>query len=221
MRFPNAYKGVKKIFSAEIFMIAGSVILLVGIVFALVLSVMTVNTTITYPEPVVAAVALITAVGMLVGGGLAVAALIVHIIGVYQAKKDENSFGTALIFLFISIAAAVLSSTIRVEVVSDIANTVRNICDICAIIYIIGGVRELARQLGNEKMVNSANRAHSIILWVYGLLIIAQVVAIVFDFLPMMVTAAGILGIIAAVLNVVAYVYYLIFLGKAAKMLKK
>ena len=80
---------------------------------------------------------------------------------------------------------------------------------------------ELAKKLGREDMVNSANLAYRIITAVYVLLMIARVTEVVFDFLPMMVTAAGILSIVAGVINVVAHVYYFVFLGSSVKMLKK
>ena len=215
MNFPNAHKGVKKIFTAEIIAIFAAILLLCGAVTTLVLSKME-----SIPDATVPAdAALLT---LLCGLGLAAASFILNLVGILQAKKDENNFSYAFVFVIIpiitSVFAAIFSKNSYVQSISD---GVRNICEVIVMIMIIGGIRELANKLGRQDMVNSANRAYRIITAVYVLLIIARVIEVVFDFLPMMVTAAGILSIIAGVLNIVAHVYYFVFLGRGVKMLRQ
>ena len=215
MNFPNAHKGVKKIFTAEIIAIFAAILLLCGAVTTLVLSKME-----SIPEATVPAVAALLT--LLCGLGLAAASFILNLVGILQAKKDENNFYYAFVFVIIpiitSVFAAIFSKNSYVQSISD---GVRNICEVIVMIMIIGGIRELANKLGRQDMVNSANRAYRIITAVYVLLIIARVIEVVFDFLPMMVTAAGILSIIAGVLNIVAHVYYFVFLGRGVKMLRQ
>ncbi|MBQ7700420.1 MAG: hypothetical protein IJT49_08780 [Clostridia bacterium] len=215
MNFPNAHKGVKKIFVAEIFAIAAVIFLLCGAVFALALAKLS-------AEDEFAVSAIIALTTLLAGLGFGVASFVINLVGILQAKKDENYFYYAFVFVIIPIIAsafaAIFSKNAYVQSISD---TVRNICEVVVMIFIIGGVKELAKKLGREDMVNSANLAYRIITAVYVLLMIARVTEVVFDFLPMMVTAAGILSIVAGVINVVAHVYYFVFLGRSVKMLKQ
>ena len=59
-----------------------------------------------------------------------------------------------------------------------------------------------------------------IISGVYGMLIIARIIEFVFDFWPDMVSLAGIISLTASLINVFAHFYYLVYLGRAVKMLK-
>jgi hypothetical protein len=98
---------------------------------------------------------------------------------------------------------------------------VRNISEVIAMVMIISGIRELAAKLDRNDMVNSANIAFRIIVGVYGMLIIARIIEFVFDFWPDMVSLAGIISLTASLINVFAHFYYLVYLGRAVKMLKE
>ncbi len=192
MRFPNAHNGVKKIFIAEIVMVIATVAVLVGCIAAVVSLKLSSNVRI--PEEAVPG-ALLAAGSLLGGAALGVFAAIFQIVGVVQAKKDENSFASALLFLFISIAASVVSASFsKVNFVQDLSDTVKSVCDVAVMIYIIGGIRELAVKLERPGMKEKANSASRLIFGVFGLKILAQLLAFVFDFWPAMVTAAAILA---------------------------
>ena len=215
MRFPNAHKGVKKILIAEIFSIAAVVILLFGAVAALALAALP-------SEADTAGVGVAAVAALFIGLGLAAASFIINLVGILQAKKDEYNFHYAFVFVIIPIIASVFAAIFSKNTyVQSIADAVRNACEVAVMIFIIGGIRTLADKLGDDKTVNSSNLALRIITAVYGLLLLARVIEIVFDFLPMMLMTASILSVIAGVLNVVAHVYYFFFLGRAVKMLKK
>ena len=214
MNFPNAYKGVKKIFTAEIFSIVAIVLLLCGTVFALVISKLSSESEI--------ATSAITALFSIIGGlGLGVAAFVLNLVGIIQAKKDEGQFYYAFVFVIIPIIAAAFAAIFSKNTfVQSLSDSVRNICEVIVMIFIIGGIRNLARQLGKDGMIRSGDFALRVITAVYGLLLIARVTEIVFDFLPFMVTAASILSIVSGVLNIFVHVYYFVYLGRAVKMLK-
>ena len=216
MTFPNAYKGVKKIFIAEILTIIAVVIMTVSGVFALAL--------LQSAEQVegAAAGALISLITFIGGTCLTIPAFILYLVGILQAKKDEQHFYYAFVFVILPIIAAVFAAIFsQFELVQNIAEIVRNICEVIAMIMIIGGIKELASRLNCEKMVISANTAFRIISGVYVLLIIARVIEFIFDFLPAMVTFGGIIALAAGILNIVAHVYYFILLGRSVKMLKE
>ena len=113
MRFPNAYNGVKKIFSAEILHLVAVILMAVGLVTAVIAGV--VGTAVgdaaelTEGEFVVTVGGIIGAVSILaVGGILALIAFILQIVGVGQAMKDESYFKTAFIFIFVSVIFEVI-----------------------------------------------------------------------------------------------------------------
>ena len=215
MNFPNAYKGVKKIFTAEIFAIVSLVLLLICPILAVVLTKMTSDTG-------TAVVALVSLIVLFAGLGLAVASFVVNLTGIVQAKKDEGRFYYALVFVIIPIIASIFVAIFSQNTyVQNIANTINNVCEVMVMIYIIGGIRNLAEKLGDGKMVSSGNFALRVIITIYVLLLIARVTAIVFCFIPVMVVAAGIISIIAGVLDVFVHIYYFFYLGRAVKMLKQ
>ena len=215
MNFPNAYKGVKKIFTAEIFAIVSLVLLLICPILAVVL-------TKTTSDNETAAVALVALVVLFAGLGLAVASFVVNLTGIVQAKKDEGRFYYAFVFVIIPIIASIFVAIFSQNTyVQNIANTVNNVCEVMVMIYIIGGIRNLADKLGDGKMVSSGNFALRVIITIYVLLLIARITAIIFCFIPLMVVAAGVISIIAGVLDVFVNIYYFFYLGRAVKMLKQ
>lgn len=215
MNFPNAYKGVKKIFTAEIFAIVSLVLLLICPILAVVL-------TKTTSDNETAAVALAALIVLFAGLGLAVASFVVNLTGIVQAKKDEGRFYYAFVFVIIPIIASIFVAIFSQNTyVQNIANTVNNVCEVMVMIYIIGGIRNLAEKLGDGKMVSSGDFALRVIITIYVLLLIARITAIIFCFIPLMVVAAGIISIIAGVLDVFVNIYYFFYLGRAVKMLKQ
>jgi len=216
MTFPNAYKGVKKIFIAEILTIIAVVIMTVSGVVALALL------QLIQQDEGAAGGALASLITFILGTCLTIPAFIIYLVGILQAKKDEQHFYYAFVFVILPIIASVFAAIFsQYELVQNIAEIVRNICEVIAMIMIIGGIKELAAKLNSEQMVSSANTALRIISGVYILLIIARVIEFVFDFLPAMVTFGGIVALAAGVLNVIAHVYYLVLLGRSIKMLKE
>ena len=216
MTFPNAYKGVKKIFIAEILTIIAIVIMIVSGVLTLAF----IKVAEQYDDA--AGGALVSLITFIAGTCLTIPAFIIYLIGIIQAKKDEQHFYYAFVFVILPIIASVFAAIFsKYELVQNIAELVRNICEVIAMIMIIGGIKELAAKLNSEKMVESANLALRIISGVYVLLIIARVIEFIFDFWPAMVTVGGILSLAAGILNIVAHVYYFILLGRSVKMLKE
>lgn len=215
MTFPFAYKGVKKIFISEILTIVSVIIMVVSGILALAL----IKAAQQSDDAAAGAVAAV--VTFLCGTCLSIPAFILYLVGILQAKKDEQQFYYAFVFVIMPIIASVFAALFReYQLVQNIAQLVTSLCEVIAMIMIITGIRELASRLGNVKMVNSANLAFRMITGVYALLIIARVVEFVFDFLPAMVVLGAVLSVAAGILDIVAHIYYFIYLGRAVKMLK-
>ena len=122
MKFPNAYNGVKKIFTAEILSLIGTISLIIAAILVLATGAMV--------ETGAADAAVNETMGMaagfaifgLVGSILMLVAFIMNLVGILSARKDEGLFNTALAFTIIGIVAAVLTSLFsKNELFSDFA----------------------------------------------------------------------------------------------------
>lgn len=216
MQFPYAHKGVKKIFTAEILNIIVVIFLICSAVVALVSAAMPESS-----DEGLAAAALVTLLSLISTLALAAVAFIIYLVGIIQAKRDERYFYNALVFVILPLIASIFAAIFsQNKYVQDISDMVRNISEVIAMVMIISGIRELAAKLDRNDMVNSANIAFRIIVGVYGMLIIARIIEFVFDFWPDMVSLAGIISLTASLINVFAHFYYLVYLGRAVKMLK-
>lgn len=222
MRFPNAYEGVKKLFSSEILSLIAGLCLLIATaagVFA------------------VASVAADSGGGM-VGGTIATAifglgsgvlyliAYIFKLIGLKRAGLDEPRFQQAFLLaifaLILSVVAAILSSfNVGNGIVDDIVRLFVTIAEIIITIFVIGGIQTLSVRMGREDMVDKGQRILIIIVIVYILGFIATLIPLFFGSNPATATISGILSIVGTVLNIIAYIVFLVYLGQAKKMLSE
>ena len=115
MRFPNAAKGVNKIFIAEVFGLVGIISALAAYVFLLIAGINSQGN-----EDAGASLALCAIICGIVGYVITVVAFILRIIGVVQAKKDEESFGTALIFVALGEGVAIYGFLIAFLILSKL-----------------------------------------------------------------------------------------------------
>ncbi len=100
MRFPNGYKGVKKLFASEILNIVTTLLLFVTAVLSII------NSKKSSDDRFIAAVFIL----LLIAGIVAILSFLLQIIGINQSRKDGRYFGSALIFLFAGIPADVVAS---------------------------------------------------------------------------------------------------------------
>lgn len=199
MKFPNAYEGVKMLFIAEIFHIIGLIFFGIGGGF-----------TLSFNAFVIGFEGGIIGSGVLAGIGaiLILIAFIIHLIGLYQAGKDEQKYIKAA---FIFVVVGIILSIIAVFV--PFLYTFREI--ICLVVFwlIIAGVMELANTLQDEA-VKSLGKTTTIII------LITYIIAIILLFLRPSV-ASTILVTIAMVLQIIGVIFFLAFLWKAKVMLAK
>ena len=213
MRFPNAYKGVSKLFLAEILMLIGSV---VGIIAAILLLAAYSSDPNGLVEGAVATMG-VSSIVMVASSVLAVIGFVLNIVGLVQAKKDDDGFKLALIFALICIALSIVSS-ILANVNPNFAGWMEfvvTIFELCVFEYVVVGVMSLANQLGDQGMVSFGAKVRMLISILYIVLLIIRL------FGNINVTFAGVVGIVGAILELVVYIGYLIYLAKAKKMLAK
>ncbi|MBQ3418125.1 MAG: hypothetical protein IJH32_09890 [Ruminococcus sp.] len=217
MKFENAYKGVKRIFSAEILSLIYAVTLGCGLIFGLATSIAAAESS----EGIFVIFGTLSLVLMIGGGVIGIIAFILKIVGISNAAKDEPAFSTALAFIFISIVLLctnVVFQTVS-PLVADISNTVVKCCELACTLFIIQGVINLANRCNNADMVRKGNNIFKVILAIYTLIIIAHIMVAIFRANPVTASIALILMITAMVLAIVQYLMFLSFLAKAKKML--
>ena len=215
MKFPNAAKGISKIFTSEILALIAAIATGVATILAVVMyaSAKTNST----------AGAAASGIGMLVLGlgasVLLVIALILKIVGVVQASKDEDSFKMIIyLTIFTLIVAVVAAIFSRVTFLNNIANAVSSIGSFVTTLLIILGIGNLGVQVGNDEVIDKCSSQFKLIL---GIGIVALLARFFCIFLPT-IPAQGIviaLAVVALVLNVIQYILYLSLLSKAKKML--
>ena len=208
MKFPNAFSGVKKIFTSEILSIIGAAAMLIAAIASLI--------TLGAANDASGAIAGlgISAILLVAGGIVALIAYILLIVGVSKAMKDEPAFKVSLIFI---IVAAV--STIVVSFVGDttafgsILKIVTDVANLCVTLFIIQGIRNLADKMNNGEVSAKGQKIFMLITCIYVIILIAQIVAL------FSAAIAGVIAIIAYVLSIIQYIVFLTYLAQAKKML--
>ena len=218
MRYPNAAKGIKKIWIAEILSIVAAVLVIAMVVVA---AVNNIDTSISSEEAVQALetakiarpVAALGICMMLI----MVVSYFLNLIGIINASKDDVGFKRALWVLLVSmvlgIAAAIMqNSNPRISHWLEVPST---LFELVVTIYVLEGIGNLAGNLGKKDIVDLSRQCRT---WLMCALVLSAA-AKVFVALG---TEGSVLnttsGIAAALLQIVAYVVYLRVLNKARLM---
>lgn len=222
MRFPKAYQGVKKIFTAEILSLIGAVCALVAAIITAVIIVSIVNQSGSSVGYGIEGVGLI--VLAIASGVLPVIGYIMKLVGMKQAGNDEPRFNQAFIIAIFALILTVLSSVFSsMNVGGGIADNIVNIfiklADIFITVFIIGGIQNLAVRIGREDLVDLGSKLLMTIIIVYVLAILGNLVPVFFGQNDQSQAFVGILGIFVAILDIAAYIIFLVYLGKAKKAL--
>lgn len=215
MKFPNALKGVGKIYTAEILALIAALF----IVLALILGVFGISVTSAGAED--------AGVGLALGAGLftiaftvlIVISYIINIVGVSAASKDEPAFKRALTAIIVGLVASVIAAVFsKSEIVAAIANAVNRACELLVTYYCIDGIKNLADKIGNAAVKAKAVKAVKLIFTSY---IISIVCKVIYDLFQTKASAiiSGVIGIVSIVFSIIAYCVYLSLLRNAKKML--
>ena len=215
MKFPNAAKGISKIFTSEILALIAAIATGVASILAAVMY----ASAKTNSTAGAAASGIGTLVLVLGASVLLVIALILKIVGVVQTSKDEDSFKMIIYLTIFTLIVAVIAAIFsRVTFLNNIANAVSAIGSFVTTLLIILGIGNLGVQVGNDEVIEKCSSQFKLIL---GIGIVALLARFFCIFLPT-VPAQGIviaLAVVALVLNIIQYILYLSLLSKAKKML--
>lgn len=216
MKFPHAAKGIKKLFTAEVLYLISVILIGLGTVFAL------------FSDPS-AGLGVFLLASISIGGILTIVALVMQIIGVIQAAKDEDSFrGVIYVTLFsiaVSFVASLLASIFRDNsILPSISNLVSSVVSVISTVLIILGVCNLMNQLGEQELVAKGGKVLRIVVWLAVLSLLMRFINIflpnnINDAKPLAKVIVLCLCILAFILEIVEYVLYISLLGKASKAL--
>ena len=221
MTFPNAYRGVKKLFLAEIFTIVAGFVFFAS---TLVTAIVTNNPEAT-TEDLVKNIGYV--IPVLCAGVLTLVAAVINIIGLVQASKDEAYFSFALFAVIAGVVVTILRTVLSNwsafadgTLVYTVLETLGSVFEILVTIFVVYGVIMLSGRLGKISGVFAGKRVLNIIVAVYVLIFIMKVLEMIFGKGSAVTQIESILSIVVSVLSITGYVLYLILLGQATKMLK-
>lgn len=215
MKFPNAAKGVKRIFTAEILKLVAAVVSIIGVAMMII----TLAAAESNAEGATIAAGTGTVILLAVAAVLALIGGIMALIGIINASKDEGSFKVALVAILISLCAAIVGGIFsQNSTIQSICQIVQNLMSIFVTVFVIQGVSHLAEKVGNDNVAAQGKTLLAIIVAIYALSLIANIIVLIFGGMFISVTA-GVIAVIALALNVIGYIVYLSLLSKGKKML--
>lgn len=206
MSFPNnAHQGVKKIFAAGVLALIALCIEIVALVLAFTKGIFALN--------------FIETLGWL-SLILSVTSLVVELVGVNQAAKDEQTFRSARIALIVSTVFALLNFFVEEpKFLVRLFSLTSNIASYCLCLFIIRAVINLAHKLKNQKVAELGIRLFRlcIIAFCYGFTL-----GLLLFFIEETYSARTllfVLSIAACLVSIVQIVLYFLCLSRAIKML--
>ena len=222
MRFPNAAKGIKKIFTAEILQIIASACAIFGIVVLIsggALALVQDNSDTALASFLSgAALAVVFLIAFIV---LLIIAFIMNLVGTINASHDEQNYKTALICLLISIGCSVVSGIFMAKnaTVGGLFQSFSSLFNTISIIFVIAGSVKLADQLNRGDVSKLGSNIFKIILVIGVLSLVATIIASFMATNIASIVTVLVLFVVGLILSAVEYIMYVVFLGKAKKML--
>ena len=203
MSFPNALKGIKKMFTSELLALISTICM--GVTGAML----------TKPDAPAAAVIVGLAASIVM-----IISFVLEFVGLANASKDDPFFKKGFIATIAGIALSALSSSFSENTfLASLFSTLSSIASLLVTLLVVRGIMNIAEKIGDENMIN---RGKNIFKMVAALYIIAIVIELIQTFVgknQTMTTIAGVLAIAAAVISIIQYIVYLKYLNAAKKML--
>ena len=216
MRFPNAYRGVKKIWLAEMLLLLAAI---VGIIMVIV---MAANGTMVGEDIVInegvktpiAVLGIVTAV-------IALVAFILNLIGLINANNDDSAFRIALLVTILGIVASAISAIwSNNETLNKWMDTALTICSMFASYYVLTGIANLAEKMSDAATKAVALKSRTLVEGSFCATALFKLIISIFK-IQNGSTISTILAVIALLLELVSYILYLRALSKGKKMLAK
>ena len=212
MTLPNAHKGVKKVFIAEILQIISLLLMVAGVISLIGAAGVVLETGQAEEAAGVMATGGIFTILALV---LSILALVLNLVGLKQASKDEpdrmaKAFTCAIIALVLSIIVAICQC-MEWEA-AGFFNVLVSLAQMCAIIFTIMGVSEVTQNIARQDVADMGPK----IIVIVAIAIVASIIVGIIGG-----QIGGAVAVVALALMIVAYFVFLVFLGRATSALAK
>lgn len=214
MRFPNAYRGVKKIWLAELLMLLAAI---VGIVIVIVAAMngsmvgedIVINEGVKTP---IAVLGIVTAV-------IALVAFILNLVGLINANNDDSAFRIALLVTILGVVASAISAIwSNNETLNKWMDTAITICSMFASYYVLTGIANLAEKMSDAATKALALKSRTLVEGSFCATALFKLIISIFKIQDGS-TISTILAVVALLLELVSYILYLRALSKGKKML--
>lgn len=216
MTFPNAKKGVKKIFTGELLMLIAGILTTASSIALLIVNAQDNGAN----EVAVGASAAGLVIFSIAAAVLTAIALVFGIVGVIQTSKDEPMFKGVIFVMLLSLAVVVVSAIFTEnQVIAKLSDVITNISSTITTVLIVIGIGKMAEKLGDDVVFGKGQTLLKIIIWIALLNVIMKAIAAFTPYTAVMVIEIVML-IVTGILEVVQYFLYLSFLSKSKKMLQ-
>ncbi len=218
MKYPNAAKGINKIYFAEILSIIGAAL---AIVMVILMAANHIDTSIGGEEAAQALRSANISTLFVIYGVLMtlilLVAYILNLVGIINASKDEAGFKRALWVLLASMAFAIIASVLE-NSNPQVANWLKvpsTLFELVVAIYVLEGISNLAGSLGKKQIVDMCAQCRTWFMCALILSAAAETFVALGTNGSVLNTASG---VASGLLQIVAYVVYLRVLNKARLM---
>lgn len=210
MKYPNASDGVNKIYISEILALTASVIVVICSVIAMLC----------FDDPDLENLVIIMGVIIISAVGLYVAGYILQIVGIVRASKDEPAFKVSVIAIVAALITTILEAVFcGNHVGSFIVEIAGDVAKFFLVHYIIHGIMHISEHLERPDMIKKGKFIFRIIYTAIGFEVIVRIFELIFgkevgEQLSMP------FGVVANILQAAEYFMFLIYVGRAKKIMK-
>lgn len=219
MSFPNAAKGIKRIYAAEVLkLFAYFCLVITSVAASVVLASTEEGGTSGLSDSLSFGTFVLTVIVGIAYAVLMIVAFIFNLTGYIKARSDNENFKTALVFLIVGIVFSVLSALVINQGISSILYALSTLSDTLATIFVIAGVMQIAFQLGREDINQKG-------VTVLKLIIAVECITFVLSFISTFFRSdttsliSLVLMVASLLISFIKYILYLSFLSKSKKML--
>ena len=214
MRFPNTFKGIQKIWIAEMLMLLASVL-------SIVLLFVVANNSAVVEDVLVVAIDTPTQVLSIASAVLMIVAFVLNLIGIINCRKDDKNFVNALFATVLGVICGIVNA-IWGEAKPRLGEWMEfvMVMESCyASYYVLTGVSNLSEAYPDPQTKKLVDKSRN---WLLGSFCLSAILKLIVDIFNIQDgTPKTIMGIVAVLAEIVSYVIYIMALNKSKKMLAR
>ena len=214
MRFPNTFKGIQKIWIAEMLMLLASVL-------SIVLLFVVANNSAVVEDVLVVAIDTPTQVLSIASAVLMIVAFVLNLIGIINCRKDDKNFVNALFATVLGVICGIVNA-IWGEAKPRLGSWMEfvMVMESCyASYYVLTGVSNLSEAYPDPQTKKLVDKSRN---WLLGSFCLSAILKLIVDIFNIQDgTPKTIMGIVAVLAEIVSYVIYIMALNKSKKMLAR